>query len=194
MAIGDSWVLELKSDYQGQTALNVFQYLQTAGTGTAFSVYQAFVNDVIDNIRSALQDTVYFKSILTYNRADASDFHTDNPFLFGTIGGEGLPTHDCISFQYVPNRLDCRSGAKRFMGVPEIRQNNGVPSAAYVTICNTVAVALESNIVYGGNTYRPIIYGSRTGLLGRFNNPLSSVLFKGIFTQNSRKTYTNGIF
>lgn len=194
MAVGDSWVVELKSDYQGQTALNVFNYLQTAGTGTAVSVYNAFLNRVIDQIRGRLHNTVYFKSILTYNRDDPTDFFTDNPFLFGTTAGEGLPTHDCISFQYVPNRLDCRSGAKRFMGVPESRQNNGVPTPGYVTECNTLAAVLEGNIDYVLNVYRPVIYGSRTGSLGRFNNPLSSVLFKGVFTQNSRKSYTNGIF
>jgi len=194
MAIGDRWVVVTKMDYQGQTALNIFSYLQTAGTGTALSVYNAFVNRVTGVLMNSLHSTVYLKSVLAYNAGDETDFYNNDPFLFGGITGEGLPTHDCISFQYVPNRLDCRSGAKRFVGVPETRQNNGVPSPSYVTQCNLLAAVLESNIDYIANAYRPVIYGGRTGSLGKFNNPLSTVQFKGLFTQNSRKTYTNGIF
>lgn len=192
MASGDLYEVHLKANCDGQNLLNVFHYLQTSGASGAETLANAFLAMVVGKIQDCVATTTTFFAILAKDKVDPTDFHAISINRVGLFTGEQMPTHDAISFTYVSNRLDARSGGKRF-GVPsESSQNGGDPAGSMVGKIATLEAALEANVTdFSSNAWRPVIYGKRTGGTGYYSNPLSAVRFLGFTTQNNRKFYTS---
>lgn len=191
MASGSLYVLELKGIGQGQNFLNVFHYLQTSGSDGAPQLSARFYTVVMPRIMDVTSLFVTYTEIAVRDKVDPTDFYSLSISDEGNRAGSILPTHDALSYTYKVNRLDCRSGGKRFAGVSESDVQNGVIVPPFVTEVTALEVALEQQQVQGGSTWRPVIYGKRTGSSGYFTNPLSSVVFLGVTTQNTRKFYTS---
>lgn len=101
-----------------------------------------------------------------------------------------MPAHLAYSFTYNRSRTDTRSGGKRIGGLAETSQTGGLPTAVTLINLGSLEGALESMLSDGTDNFRPRVLGKRAGLLGLYFNPVSSVNFLGITSQNTRKFYT----
>jgi len=195
MASGDLYKLTLRGIVanSNQKTLNIFHYLQTTGGGGANDLGTAFYGDVLPSIRAICHQNQSFVQILTEDMADPTDFDSINFGLAGQVAGEQMPTQDALSFTYVSNRNDARSGGKRFGVYSEALQNGGVKQGSASALIAALETELESNLTdLSSNAWRPVIYGKRLplGSTTYYSNPISGVQWFGFTTQNNRKFYT----
>jgi len=211
MAIGDVYEIRLQGEYLGQVILNVFHY-QSAGTAdiseplltVAAAVGTLIITDVVPTQVESFQWLSSYAKHLVEGGAEATF-----PFTGGEPGlqtGEGLPPHDAWAFRYNRTNTTTRHGQKRFAGVPEAQALNGVAASGALTALNELADTLERDITSAdgfsaGEILRPVIYsqflnGELRGSVvdGVFvpapiSNPVSSVQYVRISTQNTRKIY-----
>jgi len=121
----------------------------------------------------------------------------------GTDGNPSLPPYATWTFKLVRPSSTYRHGFKRFAGVGENSQDNGIIQSGTVTAINAVASALAATLnpvnpssgVAGGGLATPVITRQeQNGMPVRpvlVDNPVT-VVFDLIGTQNSRK-YGAGI-
>jgi len=194
VATGDLYELKVISIANGQNLLNVFHYLQTAGAGGAPQLVPTFQLQVWTDVNLMLHPSTQRVSTIAYDMVDPTDFFVSGTIAIGAFAaGDAMPNQDALSFTYVVNRLDARSGGKRFGLYGEGCQNAGAMVGGMVVRIADAELALQSNISdVSLNTWRPVVYGKRTGGGSTyFSNPISSVRFFGFTTQNNRKFYTS---
>jgi hypothetical protein len=152
----------------------------------------AFIAQVVPDIQAICQVDTVFRSVLSINLDDASDF-TDTAIAAGTIGlraGDPLPEFCAWGYQYVRKVRGQRSGAKRFGVVSESDQSGGGPAAGVVAALNTLATQLAAPLTVGlVDTFFPVILvrpapgGSVWG-----SHDLNTVIFKRLTSQRTRRT------
>jgi len=202
MAIGDVYEVRLRGEYVSQVILNVFHY-QSAGTAdiaepelTIAAALGAILVAQLVNIQVETFQWIdaYVKHLVDGGAEATFPFAGGEP---GVIAAEGLPPHDAWAFRYNRSLTTTRHGQKRFAGVPETWQNNGVTVSGFLTTLDDVGDNLERDITdadgFGaGEILRPVIYSKfLNGELREtpITNPVSSVSFVRISTQNTRKVY-----
>lgn len=195
MATGDLYEIKLLGLADGQAFLNVFHYLQTSGAGGAPQLEPTWRNQVWSTgIRPLLHQSYILQNIAVRDMADPTDFDSDSATDAGSFNtsGDSMPSQDALSFTYIVNRLDARAGGKRFGTYGELGQDAGSETGGMVFRIAAAEASLESNISDTSlNTWKPVVYGKRTGSALYFSNPISNVRFFGFTTQNNRKFYTS---
>jgi len=195
MAQNDRFILKLKSALSGQALLNVFGYTQVnVGAGSAGDLNTGFESNIIPALKALTNENLAFIGLETANLDDPTDFENvlfTQPDI-GAISGDVYPPYMAYTFRYNRASTVYRNGAKRFAGVPEAASANGVTLATgYPALVAALGTALESDIVEGGNTYRP-------GIIRKQHDPphgyiewgaISSVAFVHFGSQNSRKPF-----
>lgn len=197
MASGDLYELHLIGHMGNQDTLNVFHYLQTSGSGGAANLANGFGAVVLPDLREVMTTGAEIRRVFAKDKANPTDFGTNIVNQAGFVTDSSLPVHLTWSFTYISNRLDARSGGKRFSGIGETMLSSGVATLTYQAKLVVLAATLESNITLGADSWRPVIYGKRYIAATQeyteayFANPLAGVDYLGVTSQNNRKFYTS---
>jgi len=196
MAIGNHYTVTLTSDFSVLGELqNVFVYEQTAGSGNASTLAEAFQSDVLAAIVNIISGNTTYTQLDVINLDNTSDFHTMALTEVGAIAGEALPPFVTAAFEYVRADRAVQNGRKSFGVIAESSQSNGFATPDYVTACGLVATALESDVedTATSSLWEPVIWRRpgtyASGVVtapGEFY-PINGVVFKRISTQNTRK-------
>jgi len=199
MATGDRFQLDLIGTVMGVNTRNVFFYSQTNGLAEASAaLVDNFNADILQPIRTILTVDMIFSAISVINLDNPEDFATLtlSPTQAGNVDAETLPPFVTWSFRYNRTSLAVRNGAKRFAGVPETYQENGVlVSGTPTTNVLAVAAALDDAVSDGaGTTFIPVIMKkTRIPPEGEFESFLyeeftvGGVVYTHIGSQNTRK-------
>jgi len=190
-----------------QVCLNVFYYKQvTAGAleGAAALLDEFDGSLVRDKIRAIQNENVNWLQILVENIVPSSD-NAQADYALGAVAGnrsgEALPPYAAWAFRLNRQTNESRHGQKRFVGVSEGDQVDGVAEAALTTDLTAVATALESTLggpPPGAATFQPVIF--RQGkpsvtipekivpAVIQSDFPISTAQYVSVSTQNTRKT------
>ena len=190
MAQGDIYRIIDWQGLGGELIQNRYYYQQTLGAGDWNDMLQAFDEDVLPAICAAQVDTLAHNLIEVVNLNDVSDFGSAQSLTnqAGTIIDEAMPKWDAFGFVLNRTSRSMRSGAKRIGGVPEGSVNGSVIAGGAQAQVDAIAAALESSIdSLGGNEYDPILVREGVGGTVLASQPIGSVVFKRITTQNTRK-------
>jgi hypothetical protein len=195
VAIGDLYAVK---DYQLYAAnvncLNVYYYKQTAGVGGAEELVNAFLPVITDYICYIQSEIVGHTRLGAYNTDSELDWFETIPVgAAGQRGGDALPPFVCYAFRLNRASTGSRHGQKRYVGVCEPDQVNGITTGTIQTALGALASKLEdTNQDLDGNAWElqivrkiPPVPPSTTWLYAEF--PIASVQFVSISSQNSRK-------
>jgi hypothetical protein len=189
---------------------NVFHYRVNAQVAATLNQFAAGLKQlVVDEVQNTTS------VIINYDNIQARILDADGVLVNGEtyvipsthgqgqISGDSLPPQDCITFKYLRPDASFRHGFKRFAGVPEGGQLDGLPTSGYVTGLASLATSLEAVIhaytIDGGGdpdasitgcTMEPVIL--QKIINGDPISPInigvvSDVVFDKIGTQNTRK-------
>lgn len=198
MPSGDLYEVKLHQTWGagGRPILNVFHYRQTVGDGDAEQLITALNFYLSGKIAMATSIQLKLVTWEVINLDDPGDygFSTTNDNA-GVIQGDALPAYVCFAFRLARNTRAVRNGQKRFAGVAEDVQSNGiVTNGTQLTQLDNLALALAGSIDEnaGDNVWYPRIYraeglNSKGQPVARADFPVSSVTYVGLSTQNSRK-------
>lgn len=189
MATNDVYKIVSKGVSNGQAVVNIYHYWTFSGSTTASDMADFFRNTLLPAVASLCSTSTHFQSVEVKNLQNPLDFAALTYDVQGIQSGENLPTHDAVSFTYLVNRSDAKSGGKRFGQIVETVQNNGVPSALYNTFLVSCETVLSNLYLVAGGAMAPVVLGKRRGQLGVYPNQLAGVRFFGFTTQNNRKFY-----
>jgi hypothetical protein len=190
---GYEFVYEVKliGSIIGQESLNVFHYgaadelLDPSGWCTEFDT------TIVALLLPLVADNYEATEITIQEVQGGIQFASKAVTEFGSVSGDCLPPYATFDFTYVRGGARERNGYKRFSGVPESRQANGVANATSNALAATLAVALEQPVgSVGTGLLTPVI--KRTKINHVVQTPpkyftISSVIYSKIGTQNSRK-------
>lgn len=151
VSVDDILEFVVKGSFDGAVEVNnVFHYIvNTVGGATLNEFAAGLFATVVANVQNTISDDVEFFTIEAKildtdgNLVNGETYSIPTGSGIGQISGESLPSHDCISFKYVRPDASFRHGFKRFAGVPESGQENGLPTGTYLTGLNTLAGVLE---------------------------------------------------
>lgn len=199
MAINDIWEFVLVSFYKNTVeCLNRFIYEETlAGDQNATHYAQEVWDFMKVNLRPLISTAVTYTEIRSRNLTDGVLLGTYaiTSGNGGTVSSEALPSF--VSYSFRMNRASgvTRHGYKRFQGVPETANTDGVLASAFATPVASLAADLGGVVpgVITGNTAMRLTPRIRSLFLGGEERPspvigaISSVAFVGFGTQNTRK-------
>jgi len=189
--IGNNFELKFRSKMYGQNLLNIFYYEQTAGGAFGADLLRAAFNqNILLPLRAVCSDQWKPYDIQVQNLDNGIDFALQMYAGTGNVGADGLPSHDAWSFTYVNIDHFYRSGGKRFGGVSESSQTNGVPTPTALANLVLLEVGLESEIGSGTALYQPRIQNTVPVVGGNIYNGVAAVTFGFLSTQNTRKSNT----
>lgn len=172
---------------------NVFAYEDVAGDGSALDLNESFIADKLPALVAITSVGVTYNQISTFALEDPTDFALSSFSTPGTRSGEYLPMFTGWEFQYVRQSRAVANGRKTFAGIAEQDQANGAPIAGLSTAIAAVETALRTDVVGAGSTYVPRIwrragdYGDPPVAFVDTFYPISTVVFRRISTQNTRK-------
>lgn len=194
MPLGDTYEMKLKTEMGGQSILNIFHFVQIAGTDNADNLSDSFISIYLPVLRNIMSSDVSFTSLETKNLDDATDFWLVSLPGTGNRAQDWFTIQASWSFTYETTRQDSKSGGKRFSGVAKVDVSRSVPTGTSLVLLGAAEATLESVLQSPAGGWAPVVRGKRAGQLGIFNNDISAVLFIGVYTQNTRKNYTRGLF
>lgn len=188
----DAFVFELimRSDTVNEKAINRFFY-----AGTSFTTA---VTDIIDEFDSAVGTPLL--NIMNVNSTireydlnfvkGSALFGSKAVIRSGTVSGSMCPTFVAWDYTYLREGVGERNGYKRFVGVSESSQDNGIVASGIVASLGILATALATPLTLGADTWVPVI--KRTRIHRVPQSPakyydISDVAFSKIGSQNSRK-------
>ena len=160
MALGDIYMARLKQRWgtAGQDLENVFFYEWTLGAKSAMDVATLIETQLLPNINAIQTSFVKNVSVDVINMGDLGDFVSYPLTGAGEIIAQTLPPQNAISYTL---KLDTRAvakGGKRFAGVPESAQSDGVlDEAGYITDVAQLRTALTAELGDVTQTYKPIV-------------------------------------
>jgi len=207
MALDEIYRVKLTQAYNltSPLSLNVFYYKQifdlppTISSESLANEFEANVEPLIRAIQSALVSTL---QIAVENIIPGPDNFYKNyspGARAGLKAGDCLPPYACWAFRYNRDNSAVRNGQKRFMGVVEGDQVNGLAQAAMTPDFTALGTRLGQilGIIGAADSFQPRIF--RAGSPGKvipskviaakvqddFN--VSSVAYVSLSTQTSRK-------
>jgi hypothetical protein len=179
----------------GQLVQNVYHYQVVTLTGLEGPYLEIvrdwMINEVLPPILVIQSSQLVYESLFIINMSNGVDFleHTFSPNLPGEGEVNVLPPYATMTFRLIRETLATRNGYKRFAGVPENIQQNGVyiGSEAFLT---PIEEALAADIQPAPSIiplFAPVIV--RRGASGTIEavNNIGASDFRGIGTQNTRK-------
>lgn len=207
MALNDIYRVTLTQVWDGDSpvSLNVFYYKEIStipGSDNSAELAAQFALNVDVPIRAIQADIVSTIEISVENIVPSAD-NTYLAYTAGTRPGSNtsgaLPPYVAWAFRLNRNNSAVRNGAKRFWGVAESDQEDGIAVAGIVTALNAVSTAIGATLGTGGTTslYQPRIFraGRPVQVIPEKTIPallqndydVASVSYRQISSQNSRK-------
>ena len=164
MAIGDVYKFELIGTHLGQQTINVFHYVRDGVSGApdpddfadAFmAMFSPDVNSLLSN--QALFNTLHIQDV----NISGFDFVRNGLAEHGGLSStDDLPPFCAFGFLMQRTNRNTFHGHKRFGGVPESLQDDGVANGTAITLAATAGAALKSPITASGLDYLPCIYST----------------------------------
>lgn len=151
-AINDVYQIVDTSVMNGQKVLNVYFYrVQSTTLGAnAADVVSAFIATVLPAVVNFQSSSVVHTSIVATNLYDETDAHEELISTPGVADGDPVGTFEAVPFRLVGDNAAVRAGAKRYAGVTEEDQVDGViTDGGVLTILNTLADVLAGAVNYG---------------------------------------------
>ena len=207
MALNDIYRVTLVQvwDSDAPIAFNVFYYkeiVEIPGSNNSSQLalqFEANVDPLIRDIQAQIVSTIAINVENLTPSADNTYLSYTPGTRSGAVVSESLPPYSSWAFRLNRNTSAVRNGAKRFWGVPEISQANGIAAVAAITDLNELAVRLALTLGITGTTslYQPRIFraGRPVKVIPEKTIPallqndydVASVAYTQISTQNSRK-------
>lgn len=207
MALNDIYRVKLTQAYgaSGQQSLNVFYYRQTfeaTPSGNAPVLLIEFRDNVDTLIRDCQTALISTLQIAVENIVPGTDNAYESFALNTRVGthlAETLPPFVAYAFRLNRTSSAVRNGQKRFWGVPEPHQVDGIINATGLTFVQPLAtrLALALGVFGSTDTYRPVIYriereeevipAKTIPALAAADFPIGSGAYISISSQNSRK-------
>jgi len=143
-----------KSIYEGQECLNVyfFQARNVLGTPYAIDMADAFEGQLLPLVCAVQVDDVLHTELRVQNLFDPSDVHVRSISEPGTgeTTGDRLPIFAALPYRLNGDNGAVRNGSKRYTGVIEEWQNNGViTNAGFLTAMDALADGLSDTLLFG---------------------------------------------
>lgn len=195
-ALGGLYRVTLVQSVENQEVLNVHYYLNTAGDDTlAQDLFNGF-----DAQLMALYAAAQHTAVLYSNLKVEPVFGIGLPFegtpsqADGDVVGTRMAAFNAASIRLLRSTTDVRSGWKRITGITEENTNTNSFTAAYLTILQNLATAMADSILFGGNTFNPVIAQPPFTTKAQLSTWQYTVVREGVAvnrptTQNSRKTW-----
>lgn len=162
MAFGDIYELIDVQTLAGQTVLNVYFYRQNnlAVTADAQDLIDSYVGQVLPEVAGVQTDNVLHTEIRCRNLFNPVDNAVEAISVAGAdTSNEGMTNFDAVGYALSQNNGSVKNGAKRYAGLPEGAQNDGViDEPVYIALLTTLAAALTGTLDVGiVGTWLPII-------------------------------------
>lgn len=179
MAIaGDVYEIVDTSEFNGQKVLNVFFYEITVlpiGGGST-DVCTAYIEQMLPLITAWQSADVVHTSVKARNLFDDVDAHEELISVPGAdTTGDPLGTFEAVPFRLAGNNAAVRNGAKRFPGLTEGAQTNGVIDApTVVAALADLGVELSAAMLWGvldAGTLVPVIVKRILVTVGEYRLP-----------------------
>lgn len=212
MATGDVYEVTHRGTMSNQAVNNVYFYQQRAAfvpsSGTiAQALADAWGEILIPEVLAIASSDYRSDSVDVRNLFDPTD---QGQYVDGSLGSGGttmdsLPVHDAWGLQLKHDYAGMRPGGKRYAGVPESSQVDGIPTSGMITALNSfgeaLAAPIQGGLIITDNIMFPVVVKRvRTGSPGAYTYRLpenSGELIVGtiievlvrllVTTQNSRK-------
>jgi len=210
MALNDIYRITCTQEFNtgGPLCLNVFYYEQITASPNdgAATLLTSFSPGVRDVIRAIQNEAIHWLQILVENIVPSAD-NAQEDYVSGTVAGsrpgDSLPPYAAWAFRLNRQTTASRHGQKRFVGVSEGDQADGIAEAGLTVAISNVSSVLEQTL--GGPVPAFATYSPRIFRAGRPSVtipekvipaviqdafPVSSASFVSISTQNTRKFTT----
>lgn len=191
-AVMDAHIYEIKmvGAIDGQQTINVFYYGGPTAASSLGDLLNGFRDHPMAELEALLSNSWGVTQWELTHVKGGTDFGSFVTADAGSVGGDCLPPFVAWGFTYLRGGTGERNGYKRFAGVAESNQVNGIPGGSAVTNGPALALALNASITDGTTDYNPVI--QREQIHGVPQHPpvhysVSSVKFAGITSQNTRK-------
>jgi len=194
MAVGDVYNIVAAGHMDLQLVLNSFHYVRDGSSGEPdpAALWSDFLTKVIQPVRAIQTSAMIWESI-TIRDVDPLGIEVNlpiSPVEHGNVSAESLPPFCAWSFLMTRLHRTTFNGHKRFAAIPETWQSEGVIDSGHDTAIAAVVTGLNATITDGTLDYLPCIYSTILNAEPRVPpvvNLLSTVQFKGISSQNTRK-------
>ena len=189
---GGLYQITVNGSFGTKAFQNVFYFWESGNTPTVSMAALAgdFDTKVMPDIAAVMSVAATFealeiKDVLGLN----PDVLVPTAQVNGSRVGEQFPSYASMGYTYNGLTTETRKGAKRFSGLSETDVSGNVITAAYRTVCETLAAVLDNSIFDGVTSYGPVIFGIPNATRPtNVVNPVSTVLVDAfVTTQNSRK-------
>lgn len=146
MALADIYVLDLQQSFLNEPLHNIFTY-ERSSTGTAVDLINAFVEDILPLIEPMVSANIKFDGIKAYSLGNLGDLDEQVINEVGLIAGDMLPIFNAVNYTLKPASRAVRPGSKRFAGIVEAVQVNGViTDASMITAMENLRLVLQDPI------------------------------------------------
>jgi len=182
--------LKLKATVITEESLNIFYYGSDTNADGLDGLITRFRTIVMPKLIAVTSTQCQFESIEATMVKGGNDFTSQGFAEAGTVGGDTLPPYATWDFTLLRGGAGERNGYKRFPGVPEASQAQGIASAGAVANLNLLADALDTLLVPTTDQWSQVI--RREVINHVIQNPPKwysngGTLYSRIGTQNSRK-------
>lgn len=165
MANLDVYQVVDKSLLDGQECLNVFFYQarNVLGAPDAIDMADAYEGQLLPAVLGIQTSDVLHTEIRVTNLFNPSDVHVRAISEPGLLSGadDKLPIFSAVGFRLVGDNGAVRNGSKRFVGVTEPTQTDGViTQAGYLAALDALATAISETLLFGViEQFVPVIVG-----------------------------------
>lgn len=164
----------LTGNYLGKNWAAVYHYWNSANAQVSGKAALAteFNAKVSNRLSTLVHDQVVFENIKIRDVLGITpdyDQPPSNPQ--GDRAGTGLPRFNAIPYRYSVATKETHVGYKRYPGVIEADQTNGVMTPAFLLDCQAEEINFLQPLVNGGDSYQPVVYGRATP-----SNPTRSIV------------------
>lgn len=178
-------------NYVGELGVNIYHYESSDPAASAFELCEAFEAMVIPQLQQCQSGTCYHVLVSAKNLVDVTDFYTLSlgPAWAGVVGGDPLPTSNCVSIRLNRGTSAVKNGWKRIGGLAEGQIQGNVIASTFLGDFNALAVILGSPISStSGVVFAPRIARRPDPAVGAWELfPVVSATVKGVGSQVSRK-------
>lgn len=159
MALDDMFNLVHEMTFQGQTILNVYQAERANPSEDAQAIGNAWENSVFPSILAWQPNGIVNIEQRIFNLGDPLDFGTFSlGSAAGVRAGAQSPSFAAGEIRFPSLNRSVRAGFKRYAGVMEVDDTNGVLVAAAITLLETIGTNLVSNWLASSDSHHVANY------------------------------------
>lgn len=160
MANGDRYRITTFGHLYSETCENVYDFLQTAGSGGASDLLAAWEANVHPAVADCQEDDFFYDRILCQNwdtPTDNAEDLTPTPSTGTHTGSAALPQFIALAWRSTRPDLSKRYSYKRVAGVPlSVVAGPYVDTGFLATEMAAAATAMQTTLATGGSYFQPV--------------------------------------